>query len=134
MKYIKSFKNNSWFPIFKAELQKTKSTRIMLRIWMKFGRPLLLWTLITKWHEQFLKKCVKGHLSHFIILRRKNRLIESRICLWREIFGAEPIFGPWPKSRGVSSKFEIFVKFLNKVSVLSKGVNSYPTSWSSNWL
>ena len=106
-----------WFPIFKkAELQETKYTRKMEPIRMKFGKHLLLWTLITMAPTVFENFDFEGNFSQSIISRRW-RLLESRMFLWTQILSAGSIFGPEHDGARVFPKFETFGKFRNKVWV-----------------
>ena len=89
----------------------------MERIWMKFGKPLLLWTLITMVPTVFEKNHFKGYLSQSIISRCWKRLLDSRMWPWTQNLCAGSIFDPEHDGPRVSRKFETFGKFRNKVWV-----------------
>ena len=111
-------KSIQWFPIFKkAKLQESKNTRKMEPIWMKFGKHLLLWTLITMVPTVFENFDFEGNFSQFIISRRWMRFLDSRMCLWTQILCTGTIFDPEYDGPRVLPKFETFGKFRNKVWV-----------------
>ena len=111
-------KSIQWFPIFKkAELQESKNTRKMEPIWLKFGKHLLLWTLITMVPNVFEKNHFRGNFSHFTISRRWMWFLDSRRCLWTQILCTGTIFDPESDGQRVSPKFQTFGKFRNKVWV-----------------
>ena len=82
---------------------------------MKFGKPLLLETLITMVPTVFGNFDFKGNFSQSIISRRFMRLLDSRMCPWTQILCVGTIFGPEYDGPRVLRKFETFGKFRNKV-------------------
>ena len=111
-------KSIQWFLTFKkADLQETKKTRIMDSIGMKFGKPLLLWTLILMVPTVFENFDFQANLSQSIILRRRMRFLGSRMWLWSQFFCTYTIFGPQYDDLKVFRKFETFGKFRNKIRV-----------------
>ena len=86
-------------------------------IWMKFGEPLLLWTLITMVPTVFGNFDFKGNFSQSIISRRLRRLLDSKMCLWTQILYATTIYSPEHDGPRIWPKLETFGKFWNKVWV-----------------